>query len=133
MSVQRIQLSDLPKSTRNRTSPIKQTRDWKQAVEHIRKQDFEALRIEFAPTTLQLGKRTPLMFKRLLGAELRRMGLADRWKPISRGKILYVIPVRKVVVKQELGGPAVVIASKINMDVKDFDDKSESRPDVRRG
>jgi hypothetical protein len=133
MSVQRIPLSDLPKSTRNRTSPIKQTRDWKQAVEHIRKQDFEALRIEFAPTTLQLGKRTPLMFKRLLGAELKKLGLGDKWRTMSRGKVLYVIPVRKLVVMQASGEPAVVIATKVNMEVKDFDDESESQPELPRG
>lgn len=95
MPVKNVKLSELPKSTRNRTSPIKQTRDWKEALEWIKRGNFEALRIEFAPTTLQLGKATPLMFKRLLGAELKKMGLADHWKPMSRGKTLYVVPVGK--------------------------------------
>jgi hypothetical protein len=97
MPVKSIKLNELPKSTRDRTSPIKRTRDWKEAVEWIKRGNFEVLEIEFAPTTLQLGKATPLMFKRLLATELRKMGLADKWRPISRGKTLYVVPVTNYV------------------------------------
>lgn len=103
MPVQSIRVNDLPKATRNRTSPIKLTRDWREALQRIKAGDFEALRIEFAPETLGLGKATPDRFKRLLTAELKKLGsyhsmdlhrgtkLTFRGKSATGAPILYVI------------------------------------------
>jgi hypothetical protein len=103
MPVQSIQINELPKATRNRVSPIKLTKDWRETLERIKAGDFEALRVEFASETLDLGKATPDRFKRLLTAELRRLGryhgmdlyrgtkLTFRGKSATGAPILYVI------------------------------------------
>jgi hypothetical protein len=97
MPVQRITRAEVPKATRKRISRIKRTHDWEEAVRQIRGADFEALMIEFAPETLKIGRATPDRFKRLLAAELRSMGLSERFRLSFRGKaesgapILYVI------------------------------------------
>ncbi len=103
MPVQSIDINNLPKATRNRVSPIKLTRDWRETLERIKAGDFEALKIEFARETLDLGKATPDRFKRLLTAELRKLGsyhgmdlyrgtkLTFRGKSATGAPILYVI------------------------------------------
>ena len=103
MPVQKIEINDLPKATRNRVSPIKLTKDWRDALDRIKAGDFDALRIEFARETLDLGKATPDRFKRLLTAELRKLGsyhgmdlyrgtkLTFRGKSDTGAPILYVI------------------------------------------
>jgi hypothetical protein len=73
MSVKLVK--EVPKATRNRVSPIKLTKDWRDALERIKAGDFTALKIDFDPTTLALGKSTADRFRRLLQAELKSIGV----------------------------------------------------------
>ena len=97
MPVQRITRAEIPKATRRRVSRIKRTHDWEETIRQLKMPDCEALKIEFAPETIKIGKSTPDRFKRLLAAELRSMGLSDKFRLAFRGKaengapILYVI------------------------------------------
>ena len=87
VTVKAITLEEIPRAKRERVSPIKKTRDWIETIEAIRKDDFEALVVEFSEETLKLGKPdiTPIRFKRMLMEELAAMGRKDL-KVTLRGK-----------------------------------------------
>jgi hypothetical protein len=59
--------------------------------------DFEALKVEFAPETLKLGKSTPDRFKRMLAEEIKTLKpgagirLTFRGKSANGAPILYVL------------------------------------------
>lgn len=95
MSVTKISLGEVPQERAKRVSPIKQTRDWIETLETIRKDEFEALKVEFSPETLALGSVTPDRFRRMLMLELEAMG-RKKLKVMFRGKsangapILYI-------------------------------------------
>lgn len=96
MSVKPIKIFEVPRTTRRRESPIMRTRDWVETLEAVKKEDFEALRVEFSPDTLALGSATPDRFRRLLLRELDRMGRRDvnvmfRGESESGDPILYVV------------------------------------------
>jgi hypothetical protein len=95
--VKEIALDQLPKARRKRISPIKKTRDWKETIERIVAGDFEALKVEFAPETLKLGKSAPDRFKRMLAEEIKSLKpgawirLTFRGKSANGAPILYVL------------------------------------------
>ena len=95
--VKEIALDQLPKARRKRISPIKKTRDWKETIERIVAGDFEALKVEFAPETLKLGKSAPDRFKRMLAEEIKTLKpgagirLTFRGKSTNGAPILYVL------------------------------------------
>jgi hypothetical protein len=97
VTVKEITLDQLPKARRKRLSPIKKTRDWKDVVDRIVSGDFEALKVEFSPETLKLGKAAPDRFKRLLAEEIRTLKpgagirLTFRGKSANGAPILYVL------------------------------------------
>jgi hypothetical protein len=97
MTVKEITLDQLPKARRKRISPIKQTRDWKETLERIVSGDFEALKVEFSPETLKLGKSAPDRFKRMMAEEIRKLKpgagirLTFRGKSANGAPILYVL------------------------------------------
>lgn len=97
MPVRAISLTELPKATRNRNSPIKQTDEWRETLRRIASSDFEALMVEFSPKTLALGKATPDRFRRLLATQIKSSPLAPVLQLTFRGKsatgapILYVV------------------------------------------
>ena len=70
-----ISIADVPKQQRNRPSRIVLTQDWRDMVAAVEKPDFEAVRVDFAPETLEFGK-TPLLaalnFRRRAVATFRR-------------------------------------------------------------
>jgi hypothetical protein len=108
MGVREITLDKLPRATRNRVSPIKNTPDWIETVAAIRENRFEVLEVEFSPETMALGKVAPLRFKLMLEAEIKAMGRGDL-KVMFRGwsktgaRILYVV---RRVIKDD--GPLVL-------------------------
>jgi len=96
MVVRAITLEEIPRAKRERVSPIKKTRDWIETIEAISKDDFEALVVEFSNETLELGKVTPVRFKRMLMQELAEMGRQDlkvtlREKSANGAPVLYVL------------------------------------------
>ncbi len=97
MTVKLIGLDEVPKTRRKRISPIKKTRDWAETIENIKTGNFVAIKVEFSPETLRLGKSVPDRFRRMLAAELKELGLASRLRLSFRGKsktgapILYVV------------------------------------------
>ncbi len=97
MPVKEITLDQLPKARRKRVSPIKQTRDWKEVIDRIVSSDFEALKIEFSPETLKLGKSAPDRFRRMLTEEIKTLKpnagirLTFRGKSASGAPVLYVV------------------------------------------
>lgn len=102
MPVTKISLDEVPQHRAKRVSPIKQTSDWIETLETIRKDEFEALRIEFSQETLRLGSVTPDRFRRMLLVELQAMGRKNlkvmfRGKSANGAPILYIT--RGVVLK----------------------------------
>jgi hypothetical protein len=97
VTVKEITLDQLPKARRKRISPIKQTHDWKETVDRIISGNFEALKVEFSPETLKLGKSAPDRFKRMLTEEIRMLKpgtgirLTFRGKSANGAPILYVL------------------------------------------
>lgn len=96
VTVKTITVDQLPKARRKRISPIKKTRDWKDAMDRINSGDFEALEIDFSPETLNLGSSVPERFKRMLADEITRLGLASKLRLTFRGlttkePVLYVV------------------------------------------
>lgn len=97
MTVKNVGYDDVPKARRNRRSPIKATADWAEAMDFIRSGNFNVLKVEFSPQTLQLGAAVPDRFKRLLAAEIKVLGLESKIRLISRrksasgGPTLYVV------------------------------------------
>ena len=97
VTVKTLTFDELPKTRRKRISPIKKTRDWKDAVDRITSGDFEVVEIDFSPETLNLGSSVPERFKRMLADEITRLGLASTFRLTFRGittgePILYVVP-----------------------------------------
>jgi hypothetical protein len=102
MAVTKISLNEVPQERAKRVSPIKQTHDWIETVETIRKDEFEALKVEFSSETLALGSVTPDRFRRMLMLELQAMGRKNlkvmfRGKSANGAPILYIT--RGVVLK----------------------------------
>jgi hypothetical protein len=93
MPVKEITLDQLPKARRKRVSPIKQTRDWKEAVDRIISGNFEALKIEFSPETLKLGKSAPDRFRRMLAEEIKALKPGAGIRLSFRGKSANGVPV----------------------------------------
>jgi hypothetical protein len=97
VTVKEITLDQLPKARRRRLSPIKKTRDWKDVVDRIVSGDFEALKVEFSPETLKLGKSAPDRFKRMLAEEIRTLKpgagirLTFRGRSANGAPVLYVL------------------------------------------
>lgn len=95
--VTEITLDQLPKARRKRVSPIKKTRDWKETLERVIAGDFEALKIEFSPETLKLGKSTPDRFKRMLAEEIKTLKPGSGIRLTFRGKSPNGVPILYVV------------------------------------
>ena len=96
MSVRIIPLSKLPKATRNKSTKIMLSPEWKDAVSKVQfLKKGNAMAVEFSPETLRLGKTTAQRFKRLFVRELTRMGMTEL-RAFFRGKdgrgqpILYI-------------------------------------------
>jgi hypothetical protein len=103
MTIRVLAQSGIPKPTRNRFSPLRDTEDWREAIQKInelRGKKRGAFAIEFDPETLALGKdatNTSLTFKRLLQRFLEQEGIAELFQLSFRGqdvrgnRVLYVL------------------------------------------
>jgi hypothetical protein len=96
MPVKVVDIAIVPKTIRNRTSPIKSSVEWQDTLKAVQElKTKQAVKIEFSPSTLKLAKNVPFAFKRLLQRHLKNEGLTEfvvflRGKDAHGKNILYV-------------------------------------------
>lgn len=96
MPVEVVDITVVPKTIRNRTSPVKSSVEWQATLKALPElKAKQAVKIEFSPATLKLAKNVPFTFKRLLQRHLKNEELTG-FTVFLRGKdsrginILYV-------------------------------------------
>jgi hypothetical protein len=78
MPVEVVDITVVPKTIRNRTSPVKSSVEWQETLRVLRElKAKQAVKIEFSPATLKLAKNVPFTFMRLLQRYLKNKGLTD--------------------------------------------------------
>lgn len=96
MPVEVVDITIVPKTIRNRTSPIKSCVEWQDTLKAVLDlKAKQAVKIEFSASTLKLAKNVPFAFKRLLQRHLKNEGLTGlvvflRGKDARGKNILYV-------------------------------------------
>jgi hypothetical protein len=96
MPVEVVDITIVPKTIRNRTSPIKSCVEWQDTLKAVPElKAKQAVKIEFSPATLKLAKNVPFAFKRLLQRHLKNEDLTGfvvflRGKDARGKNILYV-------------------------------------------
>ena len=96
MTVKVVDITIVPKTIRNRTSPIKSCVEWQDTLKAVPElKAKQAVKIEFSPATLKLAKNVPFAFKRLLQRHLKNEDLTGfvvflRGKDARGKNILYV-------------------------------------------
>lgn len=101
MPVEVVDIAIVPKTIRNRTSPVKSSVEWQDTLKVLPElKAKQAVKIEFSPATLKLAKNVPFTFKRLLQRHLKNEGLTGltvflRGKDSRGNNILYVKKTRQ--------------------------------------
>ena len=101
MPVEVVDITVVPKTIRNRTSPVKSSVEWQDTLKALPElKAKQAVKIEFSPATLKLAKNVPFTFKRLLQRHLKNEGLTGftvflRGKDSRGNNILYVKKTRQ--------------------------------------
>jgi hypothetical protein len=101
MPVEVVDITVVPKTIRNRTSPVKSSVEWQDTLKALPDlKAKQAVKIEFSPATLKLAKNVPFTFKRLLQRYLKNEGFTDltvflRGKDSRGNNILYVKKTRQ--------------------------------------
>lgn len=96
MPVEVVDITVVPKTIRNRTSPVKSSVEWQDTLKALPElKAKQAVKIEFSPATLKLAKNVPFTFKRLLQRHLKNEELTGftvflRGKDSRGNNILYV-------------------------------------------
>ena len=96
MPVEVVDITVVPKTIRNRTSPVKSSVEWQDTLKALPDlKAKQAVKIEFSSATLKLAKNVPFTFKRLLQRYLKNEGLTGltvflRGKDSRGNNILYV-------------------------------------------
>jgi hypothetical protein len=77
MPVEVVDIAVVPKTIRNRTSPVKSSVEWQDTLKALPDLKVkQVVKIEFSPATLKLAKNVPFTFKRLLQRHLKNEELA---------------------------------------------------------
>ena len=101
MPVEVVDITVVPKTIRNRTSPVKSSVEWQDTLKALPElKAKQAVKIEFSPATLKLAKNVPFTFKRLLQRHLKNEELSGftvflRGKDSRGNNILYVKKTRQ--------------------------------------
>jgi hypothetical protein len=101
MPVSVVDITVVPKTIRNRTSPVKSSVEWQDTLKALPElKAKQAVKIEFSPATLKLAKNVPFTFKRLLQRHLKNEELTAftvflRGKDSRGNNILYVKKTRQ--------------------------------------
>jgi hypothetical protein len=101
MPVEVVDITVVPKTIRNRTSPVKSSVEWQDTLKALPDlKAKQAVKIEFSPATMKLAKNVPFTFKRLLQRHLKNEGLTGftvflRGKDSRGNNILYVKKTRQ--------------------------------------
>ena len=101
MPVEVVDITVVPKTIRNRTSPVKSSVEWQDTLKALPDlKAKQAVKIEFSPATLKLAKNVPFTFKRLLQRHLKNEELTGftvflRGKDSRGNNILYVKKTRQ--------------------------------------
>jgi hypothetical protein len=101
MPVEVVDITIVPKTIRNRTSPIKSCVEWQDTLKAVSDlKAKQAVKIEFSPSALKLAKNVPFAFKRLLQRHLNNEGFKDltvflRGKDSRGNNVLYVKKLNK--------------------------------------
>ena len=101
MPVEVVDITVVPKTVRNRTSPVKSSVEWQDTLKALPElKAKQVVKIEFGPATLKLAKNVPFTFKRLLQRHLKNEELTGftvflRGKDSRGNNILYVKKTRQ--------------------------------------
>jgi hypothetical protein len=101
MPVEVVDITVVPKTIRNRTSPVKSSVEWQDTLKALPElKAKQAVKIEFSSATLKLAKNVPFTFKRLLQRHLKNEELTGftvflRGKDSRGNNVLYVKKTRQ--------------------------------------